>query len=122
MTNRSSTSIRNEPNYSWSNSCCRSSKCIGSKISQQFVPNVVWILLHFRDDGPHTSQHRGFLLFVDITLQELQHVEPILGIQDERSKQDIETVIHGDEVVPVLGTPPDRGLEVLESLPLEIAF
>src|SRR5580658_1824455 len=72
------------------------------QIAEQLVPRMIWPFLHVAYDSAHFVQHGGIIRVVQITLQELEHVDAVLRILNESREKHVQAVIHGDEVVPVL--------------------
>src|SRR6185312_15780550 len=70
-------------------------------------------------DLTHSRYHRRLVLVVHIALQELQHLEPVARIDDERGEEHVEAVVDADELVPVESAPPDGGLELPKRLAIE---
>ena len=70
------------------------------------MPDVLRVVLDAADDVAHLRQHFGLFLVVDVALQELEHVQPVSGIANERGEQDVEAVVDRDEVGPVPGPAP----------------
>src|SRR3979411_2496039 len=53
---------------------------VRGQIAQQFVPGVLFVLFHLGDHLTHLVQDRRSRIIVDVSLQELQHVQPVPGI------------------------------------------
>ena len=71
----------------------------------QRVIRIPFDLLH---DVAHARQNWRLGIIVNISLEELENVETITRILHKRREQHIQPVVNGDEVVPVLGSAPQR--------------
>src|ERR1051326_8580 len=78
------------------------------------------ILLHLRDHLLHFVQDWGRGVVVNVSLQQFKHIKSITWIIDEVREQNVESVVDGNKVVPVLGSQPKSVLVVGKTLPREI--
>ena len=93
---------------------------ICGQVSQQRVPGMIFPGLDRSHQVSHLPQHFRPLLIVNVALQQLENLEPVLGIHQERRVQNIQSVVKTYELIPVSDATTDRGFEVSESLPREV--
>src|ERR1700722_18659094 len=75
-------------------------ECVRRQIAHHFVPGMGLVLLDLGDQGAHLLEHRGRGIVIHVPLQQLQHIQAVVGVADEVSEKHVQTVVHGDEVVP----------------------
>src|SRR5215467_7763856 len=72
---------------------------------------MLFILLYLGNGLAHFLNHGGLVLVVYVSLEEFEDVEPVAGVENERRAQNIQSIVDGDKVVPILDAAADRRLE-----------
>jgi hypothetical protein len=86
------------------------------------MPRMLFVLLNLRNHGLHLGQNFGRVLVVDVSLQELQDVEPVVLVTDEVSKQHVQPVVNRNELVPVFRAAAQLGLIIGKACAREIVL
>src|SRR5215472_18708968 len=81
---------------------------------------MVGTLFYLLDNAAHPGEYRRFLLIVNIALEQLKYVKTITRILHKSSEENVQPVVHLDEVVPVLGAASNCCFVSAESLAGEI--
>src|ERR1051326_28442 len=81
---------------------------------------MLLILFHVRYHLLHFFQDWGRGVIVNVSLQQFKHIQSITWIIDEVREQNVEPVVDGNKVVPVLGSQAQSVLEVSKTFPREI--
>src|SRR5258706_3088885 len=82
---------------------------------------MVRIPLDLLQDVAHAGQYGWLGILVNVALKKLEDVEAIARILHKCRKQNVQAVVHGDEVVPVARATPQRGLISLERFAAEVS-
>src|SRR5579859_2368557 len=89
-------------------------------VTQQFVPRMFSVLLHLGNHFLHFLEHWWRGIVVNIALQQFEYVQPITGVAHEIGEEHIQSVVHRNKFVPVLGPEAQLGLVLGEAFAREI--
>ena len=76
---------------------------------------MIGIAFHGGDDFVHLVQDLQPLAAVHVALEKLEHIQAIARVLHEGGEKDVQAVVEGDELVPVLDAVADHSLVLGEA-------